>query len=331
MPSILKKTLQSILSRVLKEGLDSIFKRKPKDSKGKEGPSSKEESKSSSNKNHPWRLCPAGKSWVVTHPLTIPASNTGSEYKTTRGGHCRLNPGGREVYTAEELVEIEKQNFDMILNDPNVMPIPDDLGFPNGNKYDRLIAGWTKFWNEIFKPEDPVTPDFIKALIATESSFILPKDQKSNEGPARAEDHVGRSRRRIQGYFSSNRQEQKRRRNNDKIKSLSQAIERSAQIIFVIFCMGFMSVGCFSWPQKQSNLRLQSASASPVVVIHKRTSNFVDIETPVEQLWFGCSGDASEDIAFIGFSVLDGKILWDFFYRRPLTTSQCRDEVLEYQ
>ena len=77
------------------------------------------------------------------------------------------------------------------------MPIPDSLGFPNGNKYDLLIAGWTKFWNEILKPEDPPTPDFIKALIATESSFNLVKDQKSSNGSARGLIQVTESTRKI--------------------------------------------------------------------------------------------------------------------------------------
>jgi hypothetical protein len=75
-------------------------------------------------------------------------------------------------------------HFDSLTSDPEVMPVPDSLGFPHVNHYDLLIAGWTKYWNEVLKTQDPLTPDFVKALIATESSFNLVKDQSSNDGPA---------------------------------------------------------------------------------------------------------------------------------------------------
>lgn len=77
------------------------------------------------------------------------------------------------------------------------MQVRDSLGFPNGNKYDLLIAGRTKFWNDVLKPEDPLSPDFVKALIATESSFNLVKDQSSNDGPARGLIQITESSRKI--------------------------------------------------------------------------------------------------------------------------------------
>jgi hypothetical protein len=39
------------------------------------------------------------------------------------------------------------------------------------HQYDRLIAGWTHHWNATFTPIDPLDPNLIKALIASESSF----------------------------------------------------------------------------------------------------------------------------------------------------------------
>jgi hypothetical protein len=65
------------------------------------------------------------------------------------------------------------------------MPTPDSLDFPDGNQYDKEIGGWTKFWNDILNPEVPLDPNLVKALIATESSFKLPEDQKSHDGAAR--------------------------------------------------------------------------------------------------------------------------------------------------
>lgn len=61
----------------------------------------------------------------------------------------------------------------------------DSLDFPNGNSYDHLIAGWTKFWNEILNPKVPLSPDFVKALIATESGFRISRDTNSKDGAAR--------------------------------------------------------------------------------------------------------------------------------------------------
>jgi hypothetical protein len=43
--------------------------------------------------------------------------------------------------------------------------------FPGSEKYDMLILGWVQYWNDIFKPEKPLDPKLIKALMASESSF----------------------------------------------------------------------------------------------------------------------------------------------------------------
>lgn len=54
--------------------------------------------------------------------------------------------------------------------------------FKDQNKYDDLIRGWTKYWNDIFSSKDPLDPNLVKALIATESEFKpntivkIPKD-----------------------------------------------------------------------------------------------------------------------------------------------------------
>ncbi len=41
--------------------------------------------------------------------------------------------------------------------------------------------GWTKYWNEIFQPSDPLDPDLVKALIATESSFRTNKKVRAGK------------------------------------------------------------------------------------------------------------------------------------------------------
>ncbi|HXH30826.1 MAG TPA: transglycosylase SLT domain-containing protein [Bacteriovoracaceae bacterium] len=199
MASIFEKIAKSTLKALIKEGLDKVFQKSKIEKKETKKPLP--ESKKSTTyflKNHPWRLCPVGEHWVRTHPLTVPASGKGPARETVRQGHCHSNPKGKsEFYTSDELREIAEIHFKTLISDPEAMPIPDSLDYPNGNKYDLLIAGWTKFWNEILKPDDPPTPDFIKALIATESSFELVKDQKSNDGLARGLIQVTDSTRKI--------------------------------------------------------------------------------------------------------------------------------------
>ena len=44
------------------------------------------------------------------------------------------------------------------------------------HEFDHYIRGWVHYWNEIFHPSDPLDPNLVKALIASESSF----KQKTN-------------------------------------------------------------------------------------------------------------------------------------------------------
>ncbi|HXH76106.1 MAG TPA: transglycosylase SLT domain-containing protein [Bacteriovoracaceae bacterium] len=131
-------------------------------------------------KSHPWRICPIGEHWVKRHPKHLVSGKV-----TDHDGHCRKNKKKSEFYHADELNLMAETYFKTLESDPEAMPVPDALGFPNGNDYDLLIAGWTKFWNEVLKPEDPLTPDLVKVLMATESGFKLPKDHESKDGTTR--------------------------------------------------------------------------------------------------------------------------------------------------
>ncbi|MBI4925814.1 MAG: transglycosylase SLT domain-containing protein [Bdellovibrio sp.] len=67
----------------------------------------------------------------------------------------------------EEIKKIADRHFSKLKRKPCQLP----LKFPNGVKYDDLIAGWVQYWNDIFRPKDPLDPNLIKALIASESGF----------------------------------------------------------------------------------------------------------------------------------------------------------------
>lgn len=134
---------------------------------------------------HPWRICPYGEHWVKTHPLHVPPSKTHPEGSvTTRHEHCARNPSGKDQLYPEEIQEIAGQNFANLKS----KPCPIDLGFHNkGDKYDDFIAGWVQYWNDVLKPDEPLDSNLVKALIASESSFLPnklanPKNSNSARG-----------------------------------------------------------------------------------------------------------------------------------------------------
>lgn len=109
-------------------------------------------------KQHPWRPCPLGQYWVRAHPM-----------KGTKGrrAHCRTNPSKKDQIYADELELIAERYFYTLIG----LPKADSLGYSKGNNFDHLIRGWTKYWNDVLQPKEPLDPNLVKALIATESSF----------------------------------------------------------------------------------------------------------------------------------------------------------------
>lgn len=130
-------------------------------------------------KSHPWRLCPGGEHWVRTHPRRVSVSKKNPTGITEVEGHCRQNRSRKDQFHIDEIGKIAQTIFWNLKGAPKA----DTLKFKDGNKYDNLIRGWTKYWNEVFKPKDPLDPNLVKALIASESSFIL-KPPLQNAGRA---------------------------------------------------------------------------------------------------------------------------------------------------
>lgn len=134
---------------------------------------------------HPWRLCAPGRHWVREHSLHVPPSKISPGGTTTiRHAHCADNPSKKDQLYPDEIHEIGQQNFSKV----EVKPCPMGLKFEEkGNLYDDFITGWTQYWNDVLKPDIPLDPNIVKALIATESSFnpkILAnmKDKNSARG-----------------------------------------------------------------------------------------------------------------------------------------------------
>ncbi len=86
--------------------------------------------------------------------------------------YCALNPSHKDELSFAEIQHISDTYF----ADLSGPPTAGVLKFVHADEYDHLIRGWTQYWNDIFTLSDPLDPNVVKALIATESSF----DPKTN-------------------------------------------------------------------------------------------------------------------------------------------------------
>lgn len=130
------------------------------------------------NKIHPWRKCPEGQYWVSSHPLHVQVSERNPAGITTRTGHCRANPSGKDQLYSDEMINIALENFGSLTN----LPSANSLGKVNGNEFDQIIAGWTQYWNEVLNPTTPLDPNLIKALISSETDFRVKVKRLASPG-----------------------------------------------------------------------------------------------------------------------------------------------------
>lgn len=121
------------------------------------------------NEKHKWRICPLGEHWRKAHPKI-----------RTKGvrGHCVKNRFKRDQIYSDEILEISEKYFNKLKDGLSGK----SLGFPQGKKFDQLIIGWCKYWNEILKDEAPLDPNLVKALIASESGFRATIKIKDGKG-----------------------------------------------------------------------------------------------------------------------------------------------------
>jgi hypothetical protein len=132
-------------------------------------------------KSHPWRQCPIGEHWVVTHPMKVTVNDKNPGGMTSREGHCALN-SKRNKKVIADYIEPDETDYiaEKYFGSLSGSPTDNSLGFEDGNRYDHLIRGWTKYWNDVFNSEIPLAPNLVKALIGSESSFNSnPKPQNA--------------------------------------------------------------------------------------------------------------------------------------------------------
>lgn len=132
-------------------------------------------------KVHPWRFCQKGKHFVKEHSENIPPSKAHPEGMTVIvHEHCASNPSHKDELSAYEAKYISQTYFQNLVGPPasNVL-----IEYENADKFDSEIRGWVQYWNDIFKSNEPLDPNLIKALIATESGFDPnPKKNKVAHG-----------------------------------------------------------------------------------------------------------------------------------------------------
>ena len=120
-------------------------------------------------KVHLWRECPLGKHLVRTHSFHVPPSKAHpTGMIAIRHEHCAENPSKKDVLSYDEIQTIAATHFSLLTGSPKASVLKE---FKNADKYDGFIRGWVCYWNEIFKPKEPLDPNLVKALIATESGF----------------------------------------------------------------------------------------------------------------------------------------------------------------
>lgn len=109
----------------------------------------------------PWRVCPLGQHWVSRHDRPYPSGISDVD------GHCRANPSKRDILMFDEMKLIEMTKLFSEAPKPN--PFKSNPSW--GEKYDKQIGGWVRYWNDILGLKNKIDPNIVKALIASESSF----------------------------------------------------------------------------------------------------------------------------------------------------------------
>jgi soluble lytic murein transglycosylase-like protein len=128
-------------------------------------------------KRHPWRLCGIGSHYVSAH-YKILASGKNRLWSA----HCRKSKGRKNILTADEIRDIYKIHSHHSVK----MPSPYKFKSHHGLKYDKEIGFWTQFWKEVFDQKTKITPDFVKTLMMSESSFDPRARAKTHNGSGNA-------------------------------------------------------------------------------------------------------------------------------------------------
>lgn len=122
-------------------------------------------------KQHPWRVCPIGDHWVSDHQRRYQVGSKNYPGKYPVRGSCRTSPTVHDYLDASEIALISEQHLKDDFPRPNSSRITFEDPKSAGDMYDDLIGLWTNYWNQTMPSDEPLDPNLVKALIATESGF----------------------------------------------------------------------------------------------------------------------------------------------------------------
>jgi hypothetical protein len=136
---------------------------------------------SETKKIHPWRRCPMGQHFVKDHVIHIKPTKKHPDGIVKIKEHCANNPSHKDELSYDEIQYITQTYFDALFGPPTPGVLLKD--YPTSDDFDSLIRGWSKYWDEVFNLDDPLDANLIKALIGSESSFLIdPPGTKSAHG-----------------------------------------------------------------------------------------------------------------------------------------------------
>lgn len=117
------------------------------------------------NKLHPWRVCSKG--FHCKGGTTQKLGKDPMIILPPEAWKCVKNSTGKDILHAEEIIVITGVYFPYLKGPPT----PNNLDYPDGNNFDSLIRGWTRYWNDILKPDEQLDANLVKALVGSESGF----------------------------------------------------------------------------------------------------------------------------------------------------------------
>jgi hypothetical protein len=134
------------------------------------------------NLKHDWRKCPFKQHAVTEHTNHYKPSKAHPEgSQTIIHATCAINKSGKDELRFEEIQIITEHHIKILDVQGSELKygVKKFLAkFGNGDDFDKEILGWTKYWNEVlltfYKEDDmsePLDPNIVKALIASESGF----------------------------------------------------------------------------------------------------------------------------------------------------------------
>ena len=120
-------------------------------------------------KTHKWRKCPLGYHWRNSSIVDKHERKKATVKEHYRKGTCVKNRSRKDTLYADEFYLICNSYF----KKRKIKVSTNKLGYRKGSEFDHIIDGWVAYWNEILKPKILLDPDFVKVMIATESSFNI--------------------------------------------------------------------------------------------------------------------------------------------------------------